>query len=77
VLKAVRPTWWRPVIQPRAELANDVHYSGTVAAAMEAAWRVSQLRHQPGQGRVHAHAARFAAALARQIGAHGLPPARF
>lgn len=55
-------------------LANDVHYSGTVAAAMEgcvggvASFAISQV-----SGREYGHAARFAAALARQMAQKGLP----
>jgi 5'-nucleotidase len=55
-------------------LANDVHYSGTVAAAMEGcvggvpSFAISLIR-----SRDYSHAARFAAALTRQIGVHGLP----
>jgi 5'-nucleotidase len=56
-------------------LANDVHYSGTVAAAMEGcvggvpSFAISLVRT-----RDYSHAAKFAAALAREVGKHGLPP---
>jgi 5'-nucleotidase len=56
-------------------LANDVHYSGTVAAAMEGcvggvpSFAISLIKSQD-----YSHAARFAAELARQMGLHGLPP---
>ena len=63
-----------------ANLANDVHYSGTVAAAMEGcvggrpSFAISLVGRAPaGARRDYSHAARFAAALARQIGVHGLP----
>jgi 5'-nucleotidase len=57
-------------------LANDVHYSGTVAAAMEgcvngfASFAISLIRSREMS---YAHAAKFAATLARRIGEHGLP----
>src|SRR5437879_976337 len=56
-------------------LANDVHYSGTVAAAMEGcvggvpSFAISLIK-----GRDYQHSARFSAELAAQIGKHGLPP---
>jgi 5'-nucleotidase len=63
-----------------ANLANDVHYSGTVAAAMEAcvggrpSFAISLVgRSVAGARRDYSHAARFAARLAGQIAAHGLP----
>ena len=63
-----------------ANLANDVHYSGTVAAAMEGcvggvpAFAISLVgRPAAGARRDYSHAARFAAALAVQLQAHGLP----
>jgi 5'-nucleotidase len=55
-------------------LANDVHYSGTVAAAMEGcvngfpSFAISLIR-----SRDYTYAAKFAARLAQQIGQHGLP----
>ena len=63
-----------------ANLANDVHYSGTVAAAMEGcvgglpSFAISLVgRAKAGAHRDYSHAARFAARLAREIAAHGLP----
>src|SRR5512138_1822041 len=59
-------------------LANDVHYSGTVAAAMEGcvggapSFAISLTK-----SRDYSHAAKFATALARQVGRHGLPPGTF
>jgi 5'-nucleotidase len=56
-------------------LANDVHYSGTVAAAMEGAvggipsFAISLIKT-----REYGPASRFAVALTREIAAHGLPP---
>lgn len=57
-------------------LANDVHYSGTVAAAMEGALLgVTSIAVSLASGPPHefAEAARFAAALARRVA--GAPPA--
>jgi 5'-nucleotidase len=74
VLKDRRPDLVASGINRGPNLANDVHYSGTVAAAMEgcvggvASFAISQIK-----SREYANAARFAAALARQIGEHGLP----
>src|SRR5258708_27598022 len=74
VLKDRRPEVVASGINRGPNLANDVHYSGTVAAAMEGcvggvpSFAVSLIR-----GRDYSHAARFAAALPRQIGIHGLP----
>ena len=63
-----------------ANLANDVHYSGTVAAAMEGcafglpSFAISLVgRAVGGARRDYSHAGRFAMRLAQQIGAHGLP----
>jgi 5'-nucleotidase len=75
VLKGRAPDLVASGINRGPNLANDVHYSGTVAAAMEGcvggfpSFAISLVK-----GRDYAHAARFAAALARQIGLHGLPP---
>ena len=75
VLKGRRPDVVASGINRGPNLANDVHYSGTVAAAMEGcvggvpSFAISLIRT-----RDYAHAARFAAHLARQIGQHGLPP---
>lgn len=75
VLKNRRPDLVASGINRGANLANDVHYSGTVAAAMEGcvgglpSFAVSQIK-----SRDYAHAARFSAHLAREIGKHGLPP---
>jgi 5'-nucleotidase len=74
VLKDRRPGLVASGINRGPNLANDVHYSGTVAAAMEGcvgglpSFAISLTR-----SRDYAHAARFAARLAHQIGAHGLP----
>ena len=60
-----------------ANLANDIHYSGTVAAAMEGttlgipSFAISLVGRAPFD---YAHAARFARELARQVIQHGLPP---
>src|SRR5437763_280166 len=75
VLKDRKPDVVASGINRGPNLANDVHYSGTVAAAMEdcvggvASFAVSLIK-----GRDYSHAARFAAKLTRQISAHGLPP---
>ncbi len=75
VLKGRAPDLVASGINRGPNLANDVHYSGTVAAAMEGcvggvpSFAISQIK-----SRDYSHAARFAAALARQIGLHGLPP---
>lgn len=74
VLKDSRPDAVASGINRGPNLANDVHYSGTVAAAMEGcvggvpSFAISLLR-----SREYSAAARFATALARQIGKHGLP----
>ena len=74
VLKDRPPDLVASGINRGPNLANDVHYSGTVAAAMEGcvgglpSFAVSLIR-----SRDYTHAARFAASLARQIGLHGLP----
>jgi len=74
VLKARRPDVVASGINRGPNLANDVHYSGTVAAAMEGcvggvpSFAISQVK-----GRDYQHAARFAAALAGQVAKHGLP----
>jgi 5'-nucleotidase len=74
VLKDRRPDLVASGINRGPNLANDVHYSGTVAAAMEGcvgglpSFAISLIR-----SRDYTHAARFAAKLARQIGVHGLP----
>jgi 5'-nucleotidase len=75
VLKDRRPDVVASGINRGPNLANDVHYSGTVAAAMEgcvggiASFAISLIR-----SRDYQDAARFAAELAAQIGKHGLPP---
>src|SRR4051794_8153060 len=75
VLKGRPPDLVAAGINRGPNLANDVHYSGTVAAAMEGcvggfpAFAISLIR-----GRDYAHAARFAATLARRIGENRLPP---
>ena len=75
VLKDRRPSLVASGINRGPNLANDVHYSGTVAAAMEGcvgglpSFAISLI-----QSRDYSHAAQFAASLARQIGARGLPP---
>ncbi len=75
VLKGRRPDLVASGINRGPNLANDVHYSGTVAAAMEGcvggfpSFAISLTK-----GRDYAHAARFAGAVARQIGTHRLPP---
>lgn len=74
VLKGKAPDVVASGINRGANLANDVHYSGTVAAAMEGcvggipSFAISLLR-----SRDYSHAARFAAKLARQVGKRGLP----
>src|SRR5438094_9000512 len=75
VLKDRRPDLVASGINRGPNLANDVHYSGTVAAAMEGcvggapSFAISLIKT-----RDYAHAAKFAVALAREIGRHGLPP---
>ena len=60
-----------------ANLANDVHYSGTVAAAMEGcvggipSFAISLVGRVP--KRDYTHAARFAFHVAQQLGQRGLP----
>lgn len=74
LLKGRRPDLVASGINRGPNLANDVHYSGTVAAAMEGcvggvpSFAISQIKSLD-----YSPAARFAAALARQIGEHGLP----
>lgn len=74
VLKGRRPDVVASGINRGPNLANDVHYSGTVAAAMEGcvggvpSFAVSLIK-----SRDYSPAAHFAASLARQIGVHGLP----
>ncbi len=75
VLKDRRPDVVASGINRGPNLANDVHYSGTVAAAMEGcAGGVPSFAISLIKTRDYTHAARFAAALAREIGEHGLPP---
>jgi len=75
VLKDRRPDVVASGINRGPNLANDVHYSGTVAAAMEGcvggvpSFAISLIKSHD-----YSHAARFAGELARQIGLHGLPP---
>src|ERR1700694_4513812 len=72
-----RPDLVASGINRGANLANDVHYSGTVAAAMEAcvggvpSFAISLVGRN--EKRDYSQAARFARELARQIGLHGLP----
>jgi len=74
VMKDRRPELVASGINRGPNLANDVHYSGTVAAAMEACvGGVQSFAISLVKGRDYSHAARFAAALARQIAAHNLP----
>jgi 5'-nucleotidase len=74
VLKGRTPDVVASGINRGPNLANDVHYSGTVAAAMEGcvggvpSFAISLIK-----GTDYAHAAQFAAALAREMGRHGLP----
>jgi 5'-nucleotidase len=74
VMKDRRPDLVASGINRGPNLANDVHYSGTVAAAMEGcvggvpSFAVSLIK-----SREYGPAARFAAALARCIGERGLP----
>src|SRR5260370_466335 len=75
VLKDRRPDVVASGINRGPNLANDVHYSGTVAAAMEGcAGGVPSFAISLIKTRDYTHAARFAGALAREIGEHGLPP---
>ena len=75
VLKGRRPDVVASGINRGPNLANDVHYSGTVAAAMEGcvggvpSFAISLIK-----SRDYSYAARFAADLARQIARRGLPP---
>jgi 5'-nucleotidase len=75
VLKGRPPDLVASGINHGPNLANDIHYSGTVAAAMEGcvggfpSFAISLIRSSD-----YRHAARFAAKLAAQIGQHGLPP---
>jgi 5'-nucleotidase len=75
VLKDRPPDLVASGINHGPNLANDVHYSGTVAAAMEGcvggvpSFAISLVRSSD-----YRHAARFAHKLAGQIGAHGLAP---
>ena len=74
VMKGRTPALVASGINRGPNLANDVHYSGTVAAAMEGSvggvpsFAISQVK-----SRDYSQAAKFAAALAREIGRHGLP----
>ena len=75
VLKDRRPDLVASGINRGPNLANDVHYSGTVAAAMEGcAFGLPSFSVSLVEGRDYSHGSRFAARLARQIGVHGLPP---
>ncbi len=77
VLKDRRPDVVASGINRGPNLANDVHYSGTVAAAMEGcAGGVPSFAISLIKSHDYSDAARFAAQLARQIGLHGLPPRR-
>src|SRR5947207_13644222 len=67
ILKESRPDLVASGINRGPNLANDVHYSGTVAAAMEAcAGGVPSFAISLIKTRDYGYAARFAAALARQ-----------
>jgi 5'-nucleotidase len=76
LLKDARPELVASGINKGANLAQDIHYSGTVAAAMEGAvlglpsFAISQIGHG---GQDYAAAAAFARALAVRIGERGLP----
>jgi 5'-nucleotidase len=75
VLKGRRPDLVASGINRGPNLANDVHYSGTVAAAMEGcAGGLPSFAISLVKSRDYTHAAHFSAHLARQIGVHGLPP---
>src|SRR5438132_8147594 len=77
VLKSRPPDVVASGINRGPNLANDVHYSGTVAAAMEACaggvpgFAISLVRGGPHPD--YSHAARFAARLAAEVGRRGLP----
>src|SRR5437764_7487687 len=74
VMKGRRPDVVASGINRGPNLANDVHYSGTVAAAMEGCvGGVPRFAISLVKTRDYAHAAKFAAVLAREIGRHGLP----
>ncbi len=78
VLKDRRPDVLASGINRGPNLATDVHYSGTVAAAMEGcvggvpSFAISLIK-----GREFGPSARFAAKLARQVGKRGLPRGTF
>lgn len=78
VMKERRPDLVASGINRGPNLANDVHYSGTVAAAMEGcvgglpSFAISLV-----QGTDFRASARFAARLASEIGRHGLPEGTF
>jgi 5'-nucleotidase len=74
VMKDRRPDLVASGINHGPNLGNDVHYSGTVAAAMEGCvGRVPSFAISLIKSSDYRHAARFAARLAEQIGQHGLP----
>jgi 5'-nucleotidase len=74
VLKNRAPDVVASGINKGPNLANDVHYSGTVAAAMEGCvGGIPSFAISLVQGREWRYAAEFAAAVAREIGKHGLP----
>src|SRR5437867_7903952 len=74
ILKDRRPDVVASGINRGPNLANHVYYSGTVAAAMEGCvGGVPSFAISLVKTRDYAHAAKFAAALAREIGRHGLP----
>lgn len=83
VLKDRPPDVVASGINRGANLANDVHYSGTVAAAMEGcvgglpSFAISLVRGGRGAhanaGHDYSHAAKFAPHLARELGKRGLP----
>ena len=78
VLKGRRPDLVASGINRGPNLANDVHYSGTVAAAMEGAvGEVPSFAISLVKSRDYGSAAKFASALARQIGRRGLPRGTF
>lgn len=80
LLKESPPELVASGINRGANLAQDLHYSGTVAAAMEAcvlgmpSFAISLVGRG---GHDYAHAAAFARALVPKIAAHGLPPGTF
>ena len=75
VMKTRRPDLVASGINRGPNLANDVHYSGTVAAAMEGCFGgIPSFAISLIKGRDYQQSARFSADLAAQIVKHGLPP---